>query len=97
MGQANRGEFMKEIKDDNEFFEIHKNARGYIYNDYAGSEGYPKFNVLHESSCPTCNPRYSKGMGAHISKIYFENLEEARSWLNKNRKNHYKSCGKCMG
>lgn len=87
---------MKEIKDNDELLKIHNSGKGYIYNDYAGTVGDPNFNVLHESSCYTCNPDGEVGMKAHIAKFFFEDIKEAKNWLGKNRKDHYKNCGHCM-
>ncbi len=87
---------MKEINDDNELLKIHKKGKGYVYNDYAGRRGDPKFNVLHESTCYLCNPNHKMGMKAKIPKFYSNNLKEAQTWLRNNRKDRYKRCGHCM-
>ena len=44
---------MKEILNDEEFFEVIEKGEGYIYNDFSGQgKSGNLYNILHSANCP---------------------------------------------
>ncbi len=85
---------MKIISDDEGLHRFHFSGVGLIYNDYVqlGSYGY-KHNALHAASCFEISK-----MNLKHPKFYFEDLDDARAWLNSNRGPegvNWKRCGMC--
>ncbi len=75
---------MKQIENDIQLQEIHKNGQGFVFNDFSGKR------VLHKASCGwviRCNTK--------VPKIFFEDKNEAIKWLQANRGMNWKSCDTC--
>jgi len=75
---------VKQIENDNQLQEIHKNGQGFVFNDFSGKR------VLHKASCGwviRCNTK--------IPKMFFKDKNEAFEWLQTNRGMNWKSCCTC--
>jgi len=85
---------MKLLESQAELEELHDLGRGFIYNDYSGLGSYGKdFNVLHEADCV-----WVPKSKASIRKYFFNDIDRAIEWLEKNRGKegkNWKRCGTC--
>lgn len=85
---------MFEILTDEQLHRLHEEGLGLIYNDFSrrGSSGGQN-NILHAAHCP-----WLLQSNVNVRKIFFTDLQEARTWLTDHRGEegvNWKRCGTC--
>ncbi len=82
---------MKLVETDAELAALHASGRGLVYNDFSGhGPSGVKYNILHTASCTKL-----RIMTVDVPKVFFDRLDEAVAWLEKNRGTNWKICNSC--
>ncbi|MGH2965111.1 MAG: hypothetical protein ACRDMH_06995 [Solirubrobacterales bacterium] len=83
---------MRTVADDQDFAGLRAAADGLLYNDFV-PRGDPAYNVLHSAGC-----RELARANLSVPKLFFESLDEAVDYLNRERGAEgigWKRCGTC--
>ena len=85
---------MKSVTSEIELAQLHTAGNGLIYNDFSrmGSSG-KDYNILHTAFCT-----WVLRSNTNVPKFFFSDIDEAVSWLNRNRGKegvNWKRCGTC--
>jgi hypothetical protein len=72
---------MHAIHENADLLQCRQAGRGYIYNDYSGSNptGHD-YNILHAAECSML-----ARSNVRVPKVFFTDQQEALTWLNANR------------
>lgn len=86
---------MRKIESDSKLRQLQTIGEGFIYNDFSrrGASG-KDYNVLHASACG-----WLSRTNVNVPKYFFDTIDEATNWLNKNRGKegiNWKRCGTCL-
>jgi hypothetical protein len=85
------------IKNWEELDSILNSKKGLIYNDFGTVQKWniAEFNKLHKSGCYHLRQKMTPGSADWT--YYFDSMEEAELWLEKNRKDEgYCNCKSCL-